>query len=691
MSAYTNMEAWTFIRNLVASDRLDELPFDKAPFGGLKGNPFLDASLTHSEAKAIDGARMFATIASVALENDSVAAAFEPLLDKAGLMDVVFAADEHERIVRELATERMAAEAASEVVYSVGTPDRRYADNGKDVPGAPYKKREFDDRPSSPVRVIDFRSQLPTGVLGWIGTLGGAAVTLALGWDKNDDTKKIAEIILPEPIDGFETLESILKRQGLGSAGISEISLDFFPWMLKYYAAYVYKFEGKLLAMALTSIVAIFSFMIEMSNTALVSDLMMLFAYNSDKATRGQVDKSLVEIMNTCGYSEEASTAHNALVKVVATNTRRWVAQRATEGGLFTVHEDYETAVNQMMGKMGKQDDWTPNLNSMGEFSQFAQESLASKGSMPKLMGMIPNLYTSENVKEWINTALGDAYSGKTEAQRIMIGFASTAREFGKGADYCVKEAAKSSVEAINIAARVSNAADDLRPSAENPSGTGTYIVAGVLVTFLVGAVWNATSKRAKAHEEMIKAYGLFLMNRSKSGMTNLSDVAEKLRRCIILLTITKGHDPNGMGTAWLNDVNQYENVINQYAQKRQHDVDAASDGNKIKEYKHIIKDCKTAVEKLVETQEDVDTQIRSYLQSRGVTIDTSKSLCDQLRTPHRAGRSPARTQPGRQRPARSPGRRQPNTGSDPSPFQSIDEIVDRFKASRLGRSGTGP
>jgi hypothetical protein len=309
---------------------------------------------------------------------------------------------------------------------------------------------------------------------------------------------------------------------------------------------------------------------------------------------------------------------------------------------------------------------------------------------MPELMGMIPNLYTSENVKEWINTALGDVYSGKTEAQRIMIGFASTAREFGKGADYCMDEAAKSSVKAINIAASVSKAADDLRPSAENPSGTGTYIVAGVLVTFLVGAVWNATSKRAKAHEEMIKAYGLFLMNRSKPGMTNLSDVAEKLRRCIILLTNTKGHDPDGMRVAWLNDVNQYENVINQYAQQRQYYVDAASDGNKIEEYKHIIKDCKTAVDRLVKTQEDVDTQIRSYLQSRGVTIDTSKSLCDQLRTPQRAGRSPARTQPGRQRPARSPGGRQPNTGSDPSPFQSIDEIVDRFKASRLDRSGPG-
>jgi len=685
MTGYTNKEAWTFFRNMVASDRVDNVPFDKSPLGETTGNPFFDAGLTHSEAVTIDTARMFATIASFMLENESMSSIFEPMLDKSDLMDLIFTANEHERLIREVAAEREAESPAFNAPTPIVMPDE-----GVEAQTFPSKKDSDDTPPMSPGGVMDFRSQANTGMYAWLGTVGGAAVHLIAQWTTGDNRQKIIDITLPSPIEGFESLESILKRQKL-SEGIRCLTWDFFPWICKYYLAYAKKLPSKAFLNTLGALTMIMSVVVKMSSTTVGSELLMLFAMTQDIQTRTQADSSLIDLVNECGNSGEAGKAHEKLKDIVSRETKNWF-QTFSDRGYTTAQ--YHAAIKTMRGKgLGWEPgaNWIPKPNiRTDDFDDFARVALGEGGQMTKIIRMLPNIFTDDKAKKMIEQAVNKAFpSSSGVAKGQLIKFATTAREFGKDTEYCLKEAQNSSLKVLQLAVQASRTAESLRPSFDDPlNNKGNRLVGGLLGIFLLGYVSNAYFKRAAAQVAMIKAYGVFLMNRNERNptkgipMSNVDDVSVILKQCIEKLK-TKDLITKPQYDAWNETITGQIRTIATQSKNMEARIDNASLTNKTNLYKDLARLCRSAMNNLVNVQTEVDDVITGYLERNNITID-ERPLCAQLLEVQRSARAPPPVQPARgggRRPGRSPGRR---TGHNTS-GSLVDQIVDRFNAELRG------
>jgi len=684
MAGYSNKEAWTFFRNLVASDRVDNVPFDKSPLGETTGNPFFDAKLTHSEAVTIDTARMFATIASFMLENASMSSACEPMLDKSDLMDLIFTANEHELLIREGAAEREAAKTKVNLPTPIVLPSE-----GDEAQTFPSKKNSDEAPPRSPGGVMDFRAQAQTGMYAWLGVLGGLGVHLIASVTTHDNFQEVIQIALPKPIEGFESLESILKRQRL-SEGIANLTWDFFPWMAKYYLAYAKKLPKKTFLIAAGALLAIFTVVYKMAYSTMDSELLMLFAMNHDRATRTQADSELISIVNACGQSGESSRAHGALKDLVSARTMTWINKRELNTADYKI---YAQALDALEAVLDRKVPWIQSKGKQKkeDTDDFILKALGQGGKMTELMHRIPKLFTAENVKSMIGDAVETAFGSSTESKKEMIKFATTAREFGEDANYCLREAANSSLAAVKLVGQASDAAEGFRLSSEDPFNAAGVTLGGVIILFLLGHVVNSCLKRAAAQEAMIKAYGLFLMNRNKLNpkegiaMSNVDNVAEQLENCIETL-YSKNLIVRAVYDAWNTTRMQQMSVIKIQSEKIAVQIDNPSLTDKTQLYKNLALSCSSAMTKLVNLQDEVDDKIKEYLESQDIPI-TDKPLCDQLLKPRKAAPSPRPATPvrgGGRRPARSPARTRGNADGNASD-SLVDQIVDRFYAELRG------
>jgi len=685
---------------------------------GKYGDPFSDPNLSHQDIEVIQYSRMISHFASSILENEAMVRSVSWFFTQGELEAVVDGALFFESAVRgDYEFDEIMETDLSESLTVVTMPGEKMVHDG------PYKHMDpilMDDlfgqdnqRPESPTETA--------AVLGWvIGGLSTSSVVVSLIRKFGDEQKTIAEFTKPPNIDGFITIDDLIDKRMKGSR-VSRL------WCIKYYAAYIrnpskktaFETMKSVAILAVTNVNAYAGTILGLMNSA-------MNAY-AEPSANALATKSLQTEINKCGDSENVAATYKILVDNLATllaQAKEKVPPFVTRWGGWRDSIPYVTT-NPILGSTTKAlfdaaTEERGGIRPLGLDHEAMKDAVKTlleydpSTNAPRLLNEVSDtLINRTQLEKQLKIAAKDAKLDTAMYKAVVRGLG--AKLWNKESSVCAVEAVEEASRDVDPASQAGGIAVDRQSNSTNITQAITLLGSLFNVYTIYDAIYFANRQQTVVRDGIINSYVAFVagdltMSVAKQT-TPLDRVIEADTRCIPELTrledkhlfdtnasVAVNRETKSTRDSISRTINNQRTKIRLKAEELARDLERHGENEtSVNELLYsFARNCAQFVINIRNEISKLETRAAKayYIKQKNEFVATPPQITSardwlvkeeqdrKARRPKTPDRSTKRPQQAQRTRALAP---------DGTPLLSIDEIVDRFKASRLGRSGTGP